>query len=271
MEVAILNNYAYLYSWMLNEFKDPYKAIIYAFVYSFSKNGGVWFGSQETMAKMTGISRKTINQKMRELDQEGYIYRNIVHKTGFNVDMECRINYEKAEEMEQHVTESYMQEDDDVMNDDIHVTESNMHHVTGSNMPCNPELHDHVTESNIINNPITNVDNKECITKPIALTSNDSVDTDKDGSLLGVNTEEKINNPRHVTDSNMHMLPPDFGTVEDYLKTFSFTDDQIRSVFKKAEDSDWFDSNSETPIINMKSGWKGWMLVQANRLLKEVI
>lgn len=69
-------NYTKVYDFMIFDFKlAKYDLLVYAYIFSLTINGGSWFGSQSTLASRFGTSRKTINDVLRKLTDEGFLIK----------------------------------------------------------------------------------------------------------------------------------------------------------------------------------------------------
>lgn len=65
-----------IYDWMVEDLKlSGHKVLIYAVIYSFSKDGEWFQGSLSYLSKRTGASLKTVVRSLNSLCDEGYIQK----------------------------------------------------------------------------------------------------------------------------------------------------------------------------------------------------
>ena len=63
-----------IHDWMLTELKlKNHQAMIYAIIYGFIKTGTAFTGSAEYLAQRTGLSRRTVQRTLRELEAMGLV------------------------------------------------------------------------------------------------------------------------------------------------------------------------------------------------------
>ena len=63
-----------IHDWMLTELKlKNHQAMIYAIIYGFIKTGTAFTGSTEYLAQRTGLSRRTVQRTLRELEAMGLV------------------------------------------------------------------------------------------------------------------------------------------------------------------------------------------------------
>lgn len=83
------SDYVIIHQWMLEMFKpkekkkgatlDYIKLMIYAYIYSFSRDGeSKWYGKQQTLAEITGCSEDCCKNKLKELVNDGLIYKETI-------------------------------------------------------------------------------------------------------------------------------------------------------------------------------------------------
>lgn len=75
--------YFTIHDWMVAELSGS-ALLVYALIYSYSKDGGEFSGSADYIAQRTGITRVTAARALKELEAEGKIIRRQI--SGNNVN-----------------------------------------------------------------------------------------------------------------------------------------------------------------------------------------
>lgn len=70
--------------WMIADGLSGSALLVYALIYSYSKDGGEFSGSAEYIAQRTGITRVTAARTLKELETEGKIVRRNVNEKNVN-------------------------------------------------------------------------------------------------------------------------------------------------------------------------------------------
>lgn len=72
-------SYTKVYDFMLFDFKlAKYDLLVYAYIFSLTIVGGSYYGSQSKLAERFGTSRKTINDVLKKLTEDGYLIKEDV-------------------------------------------------------------------------------------------------------------------------------------------------------------------------------------------------